>query len=141
MIAIRRFDYSFVSDELVPKSELRSPLLKSKPGIMLERTPPRPQRLSIENKCPSKSPNAPPSSASKNRPLKTDGKTRVSMLVLPKTPESQVRNEIVISSEIKAITGNGNSSSSSHIRKSLRTIGKLRLVRKKGFNRNLLKGR
>ncbi|KAI3679615.1 hypothetical protein L2E82_51155 [Cichorium intybus] len=86
------------------------------------------------------SPNAPPSSVSKNRPLKIDGKTRVSMLMLPKTPESQVsiRNEIVISSQIKPITGNGKSSSSSHIRKSLRTI---EIARKKGFNRNRLKGR
>ncbi|CAI9297716.1 unnamed protein product [Lactuca saligna] len=113
--------------QLAEKEPPRSPLQKLKPGITVERTPPppvRPRRLSIENKCPpQKSPNAvaPPNSASKNRALKTDGKTRASTLVLPKTPESKVsiRNEIAISTEIKA------KSSSHHIKKSLRTIGKL----------------
>lgn len=121
--------------QLAEKEPPRSPLQKLKPGITVERTPPppvRPRRLSIENKCPpQKSPNAvaPPNSASKNRALKTDGKTRVSTLVLPKTPESKVsiRNEIAISTEIKA------KSSSHHIKKSLRTIGKLMIGSDKRF--------
>ncbi|KAJ9547962.1 hypothetical protein OSB04_020505 [Centaurea solstitialis] len=125
-------------DEKEPQSvsrlEARSPLPKPKAMMMMDRTPPRPRRLSIENKCPPKSPH----SGSKSRPLRTttttDGgrsTTRIPTLVLPKTPEPpqvSIRNEIIISSESKAIgvgNGNGNGNGRSSIRKSLRTIGKL----------------
>ncbi|XP_071720524.1 kinesin-like protein KIN-14L [Rutidosis leptorrhynchoides] len=110
----------------VNKLEAKSPLQRQKTAAAEERTPPRPRRLSIENKCgpPPKSPMG-PNSAAKNRHMKTEVR-------LPKTPEPQVsiRNEIIISSEIRTSTTNGNfrqseMKSSSHIRKSLRTIGKL----------------
>ncbi|KAL8208536.1 hypothetical protein R6Q57_007948 [Mikania cordata] len=90
------------SAQQVNKLEPRSPLLRPKAAAAtIERTP--------------KSPMA-PNSAMKSRQVKP--------LVLPKTPESQVsiRNEIIISSEIRGSTANVKSS---HIRKSLRTIGKL----------------
>nr|XP_043620174.1 kinesin-like protein KIN-14L [Erigeron canadensis] len=100
------------------KLEAKSPLQRQKATPMtLERTPPRTRRLSIE-KCPPKSP-IPASSASVNRQPKPDGR------LLPKTPEPpqvSIRNEIIISSEIRTSTANGKSS---HIRKSIRTIGKL----------------
>ncbi|PWA37704.1 hypothetical protein CTI12_AA590230 [Artemisia annua] len=106
------------SPQQLNKLDPRSPLQRPKPVAMtIDRTPPRSRRLSIENKCPPKSPVAPPNSASKPRTLKTEGR-------LLKTPEPQVaiRNEIIISSEIRTSTANGKSS---HIRKSFRTIGKL----------------
>ncbi|KAL8254619.1 hypothetical protein R6Q59_032840 [Mikania micrantha] len=90
------------SAQQVNKLEPRSPLPRPKAAAAtIERTP--------------KSPMA-PNSAMKSRQVKP--------LVLPKTPESQVsiRNEIIISSEIRGSTANVKSS---HIRKSLRTIGKL----------------
>lgn len=107
------------AQQQVNKSEPRTPLQKPRttPAMTMDRTPPRPRRLSIENKCPPKSPVA-PNSVSKNRTLKTsEGR-------LPKTPEPQVsiRNEIIISSEIRTSTANVKTS---HIRKSIRTIGKL----------------
>ncbi|KVI12099.1 Calponin homology domain-containing protein [Cynara cardunculus var. scolymus] len=115
------------SAQTANRLEPRSPLPKPKPvPMMMERTPPRSRRLSTENKCPPKSPN----SGSKSRALKTDGRiTRIPSLVLPKTPEPpqvSIRNAIIISSESKEPTGITNGkTSSSHIRKSLRTIGKL----------------
>ncbi|XP_071699420.1 kinesin-like protein KIN-14L [Rutidosis leptorrhynchoides] len=115
------------SAQQVNRLEPKSPLQRQKTSAaVVERTPPRPRRLSIENKCgpPPKSPMG-LNSAAKSRQMKTDVR-------LPKTPEPQVsiRKEIVISSEIRTSTVNGNvrqseMKSSSHIKKSLRTIGKL----------------
>ncbi|KAI3772624.1 hypothetical protein L6452_03814 [Arctium lappa] len=109
------------SAQTVNRLEPRSPPSQKPKAIpmMMDRTPPRSRRLSIENKCPPKSPNSRPKI------------TKVPSFVLPKTPEPpqvSIRNEIIISSESKAVgiaNGKSSSSSSSHIRKSLRTIGKL----------------
>lgn len=117
------------SAQQVNKLESKSPLQRQKTAAVMtvERTPPRPRRLSMENKYPPppKSPMG-SNSTSKNRQLKPAD------VRLPKTPEPQVsiRNEIVISSEIRTTTANGSyhqseMKSSSHIRKSLKTIGKL----------------
>ncbi|KAI7747486.1 hypothetical protein M8C21_025902 [Ambrosia artemisiifolia] len=106
-----------------PKSP-RSPLPRPKAtAATMDRTPksprsplPQPKAAVATMDRTPKSPTA-PNSASKSRQVKP--------LVLPKTPESHVsiRNEIIISSEIRASTAAN--VKSSHIRKSLRTIGKL----------------
>ncbi|KAM0008066.1 putative minus-end-directed kinesin ATPase [Helianthus debilis subsp. tardiflorus] len=106
------------SAQQVNKLEPRSPLPRAKAAaVTIDRTPKSPRSpLPRPKAAVATMDRTPPNSASKSRQVKP--------LVLPKTPESQVsiRNEIVISSEIRGSTANVKSS---HIRKSLRTIGKL----------------
>ncbi|XP_076908617.1 kinesin-like protein KIN-14L [Bidens hawaiensis] len=106
------------SAQHVNRLEPKSPLTRPKPAaVTIDRTPKSPRSpLTRPKPAAAMGDRTPPNSATKSRQVKP--------LVLPKTPEAQVsiRNEIIISSDIRGSTANVKPS---HIRKSLRTIGKL----------------